>query len=73
MAYHYAVYVEQVVKAGKAEYPLPLYAYAWQDYADGNADKTQLVVLGGRGQPGDCLSGDGLINALDVGHFCAPH
>lgn len=29
MAWHYALAVEQITKAGKAEYPLPMYANCW--------------------------------------------
>lgn len=72
MAYHYALYVEKVAKAGKAEYALPLFANVWQNYADEDADKTQPIVVGGGGQPGDYPSGGGVINVLDVWHHFAP-
>ncbi|KAH6625212.1 glycoside hydrolase superfamily [Boeremia exigua] len=72
MAYHYALYVDQVARAGKEEYALPLFANVWQNYADEDADKTQPIVVGGGGQPGDYPSGGGVINVLDVWHFFAP-
>ncbi|KAH6612993.1 glycoside hydrolase superfamily [Boeremia exigua] len=72
MAYHYALYVERVAKAGKAEYELPLFTNVWQNYADEDADKTQPIVVGGGGQPGDYPSGGGVVNVLDVWHHFAP-
>lgn len=72
MAYHYALYVEQVAKAGKEEYALPLFTNVWQNYADEDADKAQPVVVGGGGQPGDYPSGGGVINVLDIWHIFAP-
>lgn len=33
MAWHYASAVEQIVQAGKAEYPLPMYVNAWLEQA----------------------------------------
>lgn len=72
MAYHYALYVEKVAKAGKAEYALPLFANVWQNYADEDADKMQPIIVGGGGQPGDYPSGGGVINVLDVWHHFAP-
>ncbi|KAH7359957.1 beta-galactosidase [Pyrenochaeta sp. MPI-SDFR-AT-0127] len=72
MAYHYALYVEKVAKAGKDEYALPLFTNVWQNYVDEDADKAQPVVVGGGGQPGDYPSGGGVINVLDIWHFFAP-
>lgn len=72
MAYHYARYVETVAQAGKTEYDLPLFTNVWQNYADEDADKSQPVVVGGGGQPGDYPSGGGVINVLDIWHLFAP-
>lgn len=72
MAYHYARYVDQVARAGKEEYHLPLYTNVWQNYADEDADKTQPIVVGGGGQPGDYPSGGGVINVLDIWQSFAP-
>ncbi|KAH7085649.1 glycoside hydrolase superfamily [Paraphoma chrysanthemicola] len=72
MAYHYAVYVEEVARAGKSEYPLPMFTNVWQNYADADTDKSQPVVVGGGGQPGDYPSGGGVINVLDIWQHFAP-
>lgn len=72
MAYHYALYVEQVAKAGKKEYSLPLFTNVWQNYADEDADKSQPIVVGGGGQPGDYPSGGAVVNVLDVWQHFAP-
>ena len=72
MAYHYALYVEKVASAGKEEYPLPMFTNVWQNYAGEDADKTQPIVVGGGGQPGDYPSGGGVVNVLDVWHHFAP-
>lgn len=72
MAYHYALYVEQVARSGKAMYPLPLFTNVWQNYADKDADRSQPVIVGGGGQPGDYPSGGGVINVLDIWQHFAP-
>lgn len=72
MAYHYASYVEQVASAGRAKYALPLFTNVWQNYADEDSDKSQPVVVGGGGQPGDYPSGGGVINVLDIWQHFAP-
>lgn len=72
MAYHYANYAEQVTRAGKAAYPLPMFVNVWQSYADEDADQTQLIVAGGGDEPGIYPSGGGVINVLDVWQLCAP-
>ncbi|KAH7095297.1 glycoside hydrolase superfamily [Paraphoma chrysanthemicola] len=72
MAYHYAVYVEEVARAGKSEYPLPMFTNVWQNYADADTDKSQPVVVGGGGRPGDYPSGGAVINVLDVWQHFAP-
>ncbi|KFZ11679.1 hypothetical protein V502_07462 [Pseudogymnoascus sp. VKM F-4520 (FW-2644)] len=72
MAYHYAVYVEEVASAGRMEYPLPLYTNVWQNYVDEDADNDFPVVAGGGGDPGDYPSGGGVSNVIDIWHKFAP-
>ncbi|OAL57457.1 glycoside hydrolase [Pyrenochaeta sp. DS3sAY3a] len=72
MAYHYALYVDQVARAGKDEYPVPLYTNVWQNYADEDADTSQPIVVGGGGKPGDYPSGGGVIGVLDIWQSFAP-
>lgn len=72
MAYHFALYVQQVTEAGKAEYSLPMFTNVWQNYADEDADKSQPTVVGGGGQPGDYPSGGAVSNVLDIWQHFAP-
>ncbi|KAL5346366.1 hypothetical protein ACLOAV_008636 [Pseudogymnoascus australis] len=72
MAYHYAVYVEQVASAGRKEYALPLYTNVWQNYVDEDADNDFPVIAGGGGDPGDYPSGGGVSNVIDIWHKFAP-
>lgn len=72
MAYHFALYVQRLARAGKGEYPIPLFTNVWQNYADEDADKSQPVVVGGGGEPGDYPSGGGVINVLDIWQAFAP-
>lgn len=73
MAYHYALYLEQVARAGKQEFPLPLYTNVWQNYNDSSdTDNNFPVVVGGGSNPGDYPSGGGVINVLDVWQAFAP-
>jgi len=57
-AWHYAKYIGAVVKAGKLEYPLPMYVNAW------------LRAPGGK--PGDYPSGGPVANILDIWRAAAP-
>jgi Domain of unknown function (DUF5597)/Glycosyl hydrolases family 35 len=60
MAWQYARYVDAVAEAGKAEYPIPMYANAWQDQYPG--------------QPGgDHPSGGPVSYVLDIWQAAAPH
>jgi hypothetical protein len=52
MAWHYARYIGSVVKAGKEEYPLPMYVNAW--------------LRGPDGKPGIYLSGGPLAHVMDI-------
>jgi hypothetical protein len=72
MAYHYALYLEQVASAGKQAYPIPMYTNVWQNYNDDDADNNFPVVVGGGDNPGDYPSGGGVINVLDVWKAFAP-
>lgn len=72
MAYHYALYLEQVASAGKSAYPLPLYTNVWQNYAGEDSDNDFPVVAGGGGAPGDYPSGGGVINVIDIWQLSAP-
>lgn len=72
MAYHYALYVEHITRAGKQEYPLPMFTNVWQNYVDEDTDKSQPVVVGGGGRPGDYPSGGGVINVIDIWQEFAP-
>lgn len=72
MAYHYALYVESVAQEGKAEYSIPMFTNVWQNYADDDADRSQPILVGGGGEPGDYPSGGAVINVLDVWQLFAP-
>jgi len=72
MAYHYAIFVEQVASAGRKEHALPLYTNVWQNYVDDDADNDFPVIAGGGGDPGDYPSGGGVSNVLDVWYKFAP-
>ena len=72
MAYHYALYLEQVASTGKEIYPLPMYTNVWQDYAGEDTENDFPVVVGGGGDPGDYPSGGGTANVLDIWRSFAP-
>ena len=72
MAYHYALYVEQVASAGKSAYPIPLYTNSWQNYGADDRDTSLPIVVGGGSDPGDYPSGGGVINVLDIWKLFAP-
>jgi hypothetical protein len=59
MAWHMASYVGAVVQAGKAEYPLPMYANAW-------------LVQNDRQKPGDYPSGGPVSRVMDIWRAAAP-
>jgi len=58
MAWHYARYINAVAKAGKAEYPLPMYANAWLRSPDW--------------KPGHYPVGGPLAHVMDVWKAAAP-
>ncbi|RHZ61793.1 putative beta-galactosidase [Aspergillus thermomutatus] len=72
MAYHYALYLNQVAAAGKQEYPIPLYTNVWQNYVGDDGDNDFPIVAGGGGMPGDYPSGGGTTTVLDIWQHFAP-
>ncbi|KAK6000329.1 hypothetical protein QM012_003961 [Aureobasidium pullulans] len=66
MAYHYALYLDQVAAVGKSVYPLPLYTNVWQNIIDSDSDSDTPPVAGGGSDPGDYPSGGGVVDVLDV-------
>ncbi|KAM0278443.1 hypothetical protein ACHAPQ_008420 [Fusarium lateritium] len=72
MAYHYALYVNQVAAAGKSQYPIPHYTNMWMNYAGDDTDNDFPVVVGGGGMPGDYPSGGAVSNVMDVWMQFAP-
>ncbi|KAJ4357715.1 uncharacterized protein N0V89_002291 [Didymosphaeria variabile] len=67
-------YVEKVAAAGKAEYPIPLYANVWLNFDDPSAlDLTDLpVVVGGGATAGIYPSGGPCPHTMDVWKHNAP-
>jgi beta-galactosidase GanA len=59
MAWNYARYVGKIAQAGKAQYPIPMYANCWLDQP-------------GTPKPGDYPSGGPLAHLMDVWHAGAP-
>ena len=72
MAYHYALYLDQVASAGRKEYSVPLYTNVWQNYVGDDGDNAFPIVAGGGGKPGDYPSGGGVSNVLDIWQKFAP-
>jgi hypothetical protein len=58
MAWHYATYIEHVAAAGKAEYPIPMYANA--------------ALIRPNYEPGQYNSGGPLPHSMDLWHAGAP-
>ncbi|KAH7216348.1 glycoside hydrolase superfamily [Fusarium oxysporum] len=73
MAYHYALYVNQVAGAGKTQYPIPHYTNMWMNYAGDDTDNDFPVIVGGGGMPGDYPSGGAVSNVMDVWMQFAPN
>jgi len=59
MAWNYGTYVENVAKAGKAEYAIPMYANTW--------------LSSPQGKPGDWPSGCPEPHVMDIWRAAAPH
>jgi hypothetical protein len=73
MAYHYALYVNEVAAAGKKAYAIPHYTNVWMNNAGEDTEKNDLpVVVGGGDMPGDYPSGGPVSNVLDVWMRFAP-
>lgn len=72
MAYHYARYIQQVAEAGKAEYPLPMFANFWQNYGEDQMARQYPTLAGGGSLPGDYPSGGAVSNVLDIWMQFAP-
>lgn len=72
MAYHYALYVNEVAKAGKEQHSIPHYTNLWMNYSGGDSDNDFPVVVGGGGMPGDYPSGGAVSNVMDVWMRFAP-
>lgn len=60
MVWNYARYIDQIAKAGKAEYPLPMFVNAW-------------IVQPEDKQPGDYPSGGPQAEVHDIWRAGAPH
>ena len=60
MAWHMARYIDKIVRAGKAEYPLPMYANAW-------------LVQNDEEKPGDYPSGGPVSRVMDIWRAAAPN
>ncbi|KAF5646090.1 DNA recombination protein [Fusarium tjaetaba] len=73
MAYHYALYVNQVAAAGKAQYPIPHYTNMWMNYAGDDSDNDFPVIVGGGDMPGDYPSGGAVSNVMDIWMQFAPN
>jgi hypothetical protein len=73
MAYHYALYVNEVAAAGKKAYAIPHYTNVWMNNAGEDTEKNDFpVVVGGGDMPGDYPSGGPVSNVLDVWMRFAP-
>jgi hypothetical protein len=72
MAFHYALYVNEVAAAGKRGYPIPHYTNVWMNYEGEDSENDFPVIVGGGGMPGDYPSGGAVSNVLDVWMRFAP-
>jgi len=74
MADAFSRYIQRVASAGKAEYPLPLYANAWLNLDDASGLDLEgiPIVVGGGSQAGVYPSGGPCPHTLDVYMFNAP-
>jgi hypothetical protein len=74
MADAFSRYIQHVAAAGKAEYPLPLYANAWLNFNDPSGLDLEgaPVVAGGGAAPGVYPSGGPIPHAMDIWMFNAP-
>lgn len=74
MADVFSRYIHHVASAGKAEYPIPLYANVWLNFDDPDGlDLTDIpVVVGGGANPGVYPSGGPCPHTMDIYTFNAP-
>ncbi|KAJ4373198.1 hypothetical protein N0V83_003491 [Neocucurbitaria cava] len=74
MADAFSRYIHHVASAGKAEYPIPLYANVWLNFDDpASLDLTDIpVVVGGGAKAGIYPSGGPCPHTLNVYNFNAP-
>lgn len=72
MAYHYANYLENVAAAGKAIYPIPMFANFWLNYHEDDQAQQYPVLAGGGNSPGDYPSGGAVSTVLDIWMRFAP-
>lgn len=74
MADAFSRYIQHVASAGKAKYPIPLYANVWLNFDDPNSlDLTDVpVVVGGGAQAGIYPSGGPCPHTMDVYKINAP-
>ncbi|PVH80839.1 glycoside hydrolase family 35 protein [Cadophora sp. DSE1049] len=73
MAYYYALYVEKVAKAGRAQHPIPLFANVWQNVFEEKGDaEAALLSPSGGSLPGIYPSGGAVSNVLDIWQRFAP-
>jgi len=74
MADAFSVYVGKVAAAGKAEYPIPLYANVWLNFDDPTALDLQGLptVVGGGAEAGVYPSGGPVPHTMDLWKYNAP-
>jgi len=78
MAYHYALFTEQVAAAGKSIYPLPMFTNCWLPMpiagygTTDTSDDTSGIEVGGGRDPGDYPSGGPIQSVLDIWQHFAP-
>ncbi|KAH7390647.1 glycoside hydrolase superfamily [Pyrenochaeta sp. MPI-SDFR-AT-0127] len=73
MAFHYALYVDQVAKAGASQYSIPLYTNVWLSYSGSDEGDEWPVVAGGGAIPGGYPSGGAVTQVLDIWLRFAPN
>ncbi|EAT91635.1 hypothetical protein HBI56_012800 [Parastagonospora nodorum] len=75
MSHYFSTYIQHVASAGKAEYPIPLYANVWLNFDDVSAldiSPDTPVVVGGGAKAGIYPSGGPCPHTMDVYIHNAP-
>jgi hypothetical protein len=74
MSHYFSTYIHHVASAGKAEYPIPLYANVWLNFDDPTAlDPSEIpVIVGGGDKAGIYPSGGPCPHTMDVYIHNAP-